>query len=52
MENININLMSDKEYSKWYWSNFSELCKKCKNKCKQSHIIIQVVCPKFNKVKE
>jgi hypothetical protein len=41
---------TDKEYSKWYWSDFTAQCKSCKNKCKQSHVIIQVICNKFDKV--
>jgi len=41
---------SDKEYSKWFWSDFADLCKKCKNKCKQSHRCIQVICNKFDRI--
>jgi len=40
---------TDKEFSKWLWSDYSEHCKKCKNKCKQSHIAKQIVCPRFEK---
>lgn len=47
MERPNLENCSEKEASEWYWSDFNETCKKCKNKCKQSHVVIQVICPKF-----
>ena len=52
MEKPNIETCTDKEYSKWIWSDYHEQCKKCKQSCKQSHIIKQVSCSKFNRIEE
>jgi hypothetical protein len=42
--------LSDKEANKLYWESFHETCKQCKNKCKQSSKVLQVICPKFDKM--
>lgn len=44
--------LSDKEANKIYWSEINEKCLQCKNKCKQSSIVLQIVCPKFDKKEE
>jgi len=47
-----ITTMTDKEYNKYYWSDYYDLCKKCKERCKQSHVVKQVVCKKYNKIED
>jgi hypothetical protein len=27
---------TDKQWTKWWWQDYSELCKSCVNNCKQS----------------
>ena len=49
MERPDLTSCSEKEASKYYWFAFAERCLKCKNKCKQSHLAQQVVCPRFDK---
>ena len=44
--------LSDKEAHKLYWQELNEKCLKCKNKCKQSSKVIQIICPKFDKIGE
>jgi len=44
--------LSDKDANKLYWKDYYELCKKCKEKCKQSCMALQVVCKKYNKIEE
>lgn len=40
---------TDKQFDKWYWNIYHDVCNKCSNTCKQSSIVIQVVCNKFRK---
>jgi len=47
MERPDLETCSEKIASKWYWKDFNEKCKQCKNKCKQSHVAIQVICPNY-----
>ena len=44
--------LSDREANKIYWTEYNEKCKQCKNKCKQSSKVIQIICPKFDKISE
>lgn len=46
------NEISDRDANKLFWYDYCEHCKKCLNKCKQSFKVIQIICPKFNKVGE
>jgi len=46
-----IEEMSPKQYEKWYWSDYTEKCKSCMNKCKQSHIVELLRCEQY-KAKE
>lgn len=39
---------TEKEFSKWYWHDFNELCKNCIKTCKQSHVA-RVSCAMFMK---
>jgi hypothetical protein len=38
-----------KKYENWYWSEYNELCKSCKGKCKQSWQVDIYVCNRYNK---
>lgn len=46
MEKPDIDKCTDKQYSKWYWSAFNDICQKCKNSCKQSHVV-KVICKNY-----
>lgn len=48
MEKPNMENCTDKEWNKWFWSDFNELCKKCINKCKQSHVVELINCKEKN----
>ena len=50
MERPDLENCSDEQASKWYWSKFHDTCMKCKKKCKQSHVVIQVICNNFEGV--
>ncbi len=41
--------ITDKQFSKIWWSNYCEKCKQCKNSCKQSWKV-NVVCTKFEPI--
>jgi hypothetical protein len=41
---------TEKQFNSWYWSDFNETCKKCVNKCKQSHAV-KLSCPSFESQK-
>ena len=41
---------TDKQFSKWFWSDFNETCKLCKNTCKQSHVVRLTACPNSVKI--
>lgn len=45
MDKPDMSNCSDKEFEKWYWSDYNKVCLKCENKCKQSHIVSLVSCP-------
>lgn len=40
MKDFNIEECTDKQFEKMWWSDFHETCKKCVNKCKQSHMVV------------
>ena len=36
-----------KEFEKEFWADYYVQCKKCVHDCKQSHMILDLYCPKF-----
>jgi hypothetical protein len=34
---------------KLYWADYYHLCKTCAKSCKQSHMILSLICPSYNK---
>jgi hypothetical protein len=40
---------TEKQWYKWYWSDFNEYCKQCQKKCKQSHVV-KLSCPDYKKI--
>jgi hypothetical protein len=36
-----------KEWEKKWWSDYFEQCKRCVHTCKQSHMILELNCKKF-----
>ena len=50
MAKLDENYLTEKQAEKQYWSDYYELCKKCKNTCKQSSKVIQVLCSNFESI--
>lgn len=50
MEKPDITTCTDKQFEKWWWLDFHEVCKSCSKSCKQSHAIKQVSCIKYKKI--
>lgn len=48
MENINTEEVTEKQWSKWFWKNYHEVCLSCINNCKQSSKV-DLSCEKFKK---
>jgi hypothetical protein len=36
IEKPDMNNCTDKQWTKWWWQDYNELCKKCQKQCKQS----------------
>ena len=43
------NNCTEKEWHRWYWGDFNDLCKQCTKKCKQSHVV-DLTCSQFEKL--
>ena len=43
------NNCSEKQWTKWWWQDFNDLCSKCTKNCKQSWVV-QLSCTQFKKV--
>ena len=43
--------MEDKEiiakFESTYWKDYYSTCTSCKNKCKQSHTLLELYCPQY-----
>jgi hypothetical protein len=47
MKRKNPDVQIAKEFEKMWWSEYFEQCKRCIHTCKQSHMILELNCKKF-----
>ena len=50
MERPNFNVYNQKTHEEYFWLDSHPYCKECFNKCKQSHLALEVMCPGKNKI--
>jgi hypothetical protein len=49
IEKPDLNSCTEKQFEKWYWQDYHDMCNKCKNACKQSRIV-ELSCPSFKNI--
>ncbi|MDD5651150.1 MAG: hypothetical protein PHF86_12170 [Candidatus Nanoarchaeia archaeon] len=46
IEKQNMDYCTEKQWEKWWWAEYNELCKKCIKTCKQSYKV-KLSCKEF-----
>lgn len=49
LEKPDLNTCTEKQWKKWFWGDYNEMCKECKKSCKQSHVV-KLTCIEFEKM--